>query len=483
MRFNRLHEATDYIVPTDYTQKLSHFAAALSYEDLPKEVRHRAKQIVMQALGSALSVKNTDLSEKAEKVSLAGNHGEGGPCTSWGTGNKMSAVNAGFAAGTKTDLPGWGECSDRGHFYSVIVPAAWIAAEEEQKSGRELLTAVTAAYEVCTRIADAVQPDEAHRKLGWGVTSWSVFGAVIAAAKLYGLDARQIDQAIGLGCECSTIPASYSYTAMSDYLHCEYGNRVRDGILIAKSVKNGINNCRDTLDETSCYSCAFTDDWKPERYTEKLGVEYVIMDTCLKQWPACFSAQPVLDTVQELVKKNGIPPEKIDRIAVDIGYDSGADVPEEGFKSTLQAYLCLPYTIAAMLYVTDPALWYDEENLNSRWLLERARKIQITAVRKVDPVSMDAILETEQAGHVTIITVSGQEYLATLRGHVEAEQTDAATVFIKQMTAVGSEEFAARALAVLEQLDTCDNIAELGWLVGAGWPDTVYPPGSPDRCT
>ena len=65
------------------------------------------------------------------------------------------------------------------------------------KGGREFLTAVVAAYEVCTRIANAVQPDKRHKKNGWGVTSWPIFGAVIAAGKLYDLDARQMDQAIG----------------------------------------------------------------------------------------------------------------------------------------------------------------------------------------------------------------------------------------------------------------------------------------------
>ena len=68
-------------------------------------------------------------------------------------------------------------------------------------SGKDLITAIVAGYEVYQRIAMAVQPSEERRRTkGWGLTSWQIFACIIPIAKLYGLDARKVDQSIGMGC-------------------------------------------------------------------------------------------------------------------------------------------------------------------------------------------------------------------------------------------------------------------------------------------
>ena len=79
--------------------------------------------------------------------------------------------------------------------------------------------------------------------------NWQIFAAIIPIAKLYGLDARKINQAIGMGCECSVIPTNFAAATMSDFSHYEYGYRGRDGFLIAKAVEKGIYNQRDALDD------------------------------------------------------------------------------------------------------------------------------------------------------------------------------------------------------------------------------------------
>ena len=67
------------------------------------------------------------------------------------------------------------------------------------------------------------------------LTSWQIFGCILSVAKLYDFDARKINQAIGVGCESSTLPTDYHATTMSDFYHYEHGYRARDGFLISKS--------------------------------------------------------------------------------------------------------------------------------------------------------------------------------------------------------------------------------------------------------
>ena len=74
----------------------------------------------------------------------------------------------------------WEDCSWTGHPAAGVIPCAWLAAEEKHKSGKELITAIVAGYEVYQRIAMAVQPsDERWKTKGWGLTSWQIFACIL----------------------------------------------------------------------------------------------------------------------------------------------------------------------------------------------------------------------------------------------------------------------------------------------------------------
>ena len=254
MLYNRLFKDNNYLTPTTYTQQLSEYTEKLKFEEIPPEVVERAKMIMLQTIGVTLAARNTTTTEKVMQMSTQANGGPGGPTTVWGVGTQMAAVNAALALGTMSDALDWEDCSWTGHPAAGVIPCAWLAAEEKHKSGKDLITAIVAGYEVYQRIAMAVQPtDERWKTKGWGLTSWQIFGCIIPIAKLYGFDARKINQAIGVGCECSTLPTAYHAMTMSDFYHYEHGYRARDGFLIAKSVEKGIHNQRDALDDSRCY--------------------------------------------------------------------------------------------------------------------------------------------------------------------------------------------------------------------------------------
>ena len=168
MRYNRLYKDNHFLTPTTYTQQLSEYTANLKFEDLPPEVVERAKMILLQTIGVSLAAKNTAITQKALKMAEEANGGNGGPTSVWGTGKKMGAINAALALGTMSDALDWEDCSWTGHPAAGVIPCAWLAAEERHMSGKDLITAIVAGYEVYQRIAMAVQPSEERRKTkGW----------------------------------------------------------------------------------------------------------------------------------------------------------------------------------------------------------------------------------------------------------------------------------------------------------------------------
>ena len=80
---------------------------------------------------------------------------------------------------------------------SVLVPTLNAIAEYKQVSGKEVLTALVAGYELAVRVAKAINPG--HRSRGYHTTGTvSCLGAAAAGARLMGCNAEQIAWAIGL---------------------------------------------------------------------------------------------------------------------------------------------------------------------------------------------------------------------------------------------------------------------------------------------
>lgn len=122
MRYNRLYKDNNFLTPTNYTQQLSAYTVNLKYEDLPPKVVERAKMILLQTIGVALASKNTAIAQKALKMALEANGGNGGPTAVWGSGKKMGTINAALALGTMSDALDWEDwlTKDLGKRYLIM---------------------------------------------------------------------------------------------------------------------------------------------------------------------------------------------------------------------------------------------------------------------------------------------------------------------------------------------------------------------------
>ncbi len=423
MRYNRFCKDTQFLTPTTDTQALSEYAAGLRYEDLPAAVAERAKMILLQTVGVSLAANDIPITGKARRMALEANGGSGGTTTLWGTGERLSAVNAALVLGTQSDALDWEDCSWTGHPAAGVIPCAWLAAEERHKSGRELITAIVAGYEVYQRIAMAVQPTgEQWRTKGWGLTSWQIFGAILPIAKLYGFDARRINQAIGMGCECSTLPTSYHAVTMSDFYHYEHGYRARDGFLIAKAVEKGIHNNRDALDEPRCYTGAMCgEDADPSWFTRELGSRYLIMETLLKHWPANMWVQSAVEIVHQLVSAHGFGPEDIETITVNPPVRNRMSLAAEGFDSITHAQFSIPYVVAAMLYHPVPgAHWYDSQTMRDPKVIALAQRVKAGTAPEDSPLK--GFKQFQEGGYpmraITICLKDGTQYTGSMDCHL-----------------------------------------------------------------
>src|SRR6202008_1769034 len=183
------------------TATLAAYVAKLKFEDIPQEVLARAKVLTLDFLGSAIRARRDaestpSLLKMLEALALDG----GGNSTVFGDSKTWTPAVAALlngALGHSLDFDDTHADSSL-HASAPVVPAAVAVGEMTGASGRNLVTASVAGYEVSCRLGNAFDPTS-HYARGFHPTATAgTYGAAAAASKLLGLSKDQIVAAFGV---------------------------------------------------------------------------------------------------------------------------------------------------------------------------------------------------------------------------------------------------------------------------------------------
>ena len=158
---------------TDITGTLARYMAAARDRDLPVAIEQAAKHRILDTLAAIVSGAQLKPGEMAIRfVRAQGGAAEASVPT---TSIRTTAVNAALAAGmfAHADETDDFEPVTKAHPGCVVVPAALAMAERENRSGAELVRAVTLGYDLCCRFLTALGPDHvrATHRSAEGVSS------------------------------------------------------------------------------------------------------------------------------------------------------------------------------------------------------------------------------------------------------------------------------------------------------------------------
>lgn len=355
-------------ITTDMTKQLCHFIKALRYEDIPPAVIERAKMMVMQTCGVCLC--SSELKQVKDAIAIAKemSPGDAGCATLWADGSKVSWEAAAFAAGTMGDMLDWEDCSVTGHPSAGIIPTAVIAAEVLHKSGKDMLTAIVAGYEVYQRVA----------LVGYSnIVSYNIFGNLTVLMKLLDLDELKMNQAFGVGTACAIIATSPHEITMSDSLNYLYGYRAESTVTMIKTILQGIENMEDAFDDPSAYlrHCGYQE---PEWFTKELGEHWLMMDMLLvKHWPANVFVQTYTELAARLVGKYGFDPDDVVEIIIRPSVGFRHWYTDTGYESVTQAQFSIPYGVACAMYHPEPgAVWYQPETMKDPRIISLLNKVK-----------------------------------------------------------------------------------------------------------
>src|SRR5438309_3626598 len=231
------------------------FVANLRYDALPEAVVDRAKGVTLQALSSALVAQGMPASREALALMQEEEAGTGGSATVLCHGAELTKAGAAFVNAETIFAGGkWDTFRMLTHPGTAILPAALAAAEWTGASGKTFLAGVAAGYEVMERMAAEFIPTVMSRGFHSGPV-FGIFGAAIAAAKIGGLSADQVNGAIA---QCVNLAAGNLEGARSGGRSLREGGAVRNALLAVAMARHGTPGGETTLEGEAGFFHAYT---------------------------------------------------------------------------------------------------------------------------------------------------------------------------------------------------------------------------------
>ena len=299
------------------TLKFAQLVHALKYDAIPDEVTKKAKFIIRDGLGNQIAA--SAISEPARKVIEIVKEWGGKPeSTVVGYGFKVPApmaamCNAMMGHGVELDDAHGSGLIKAG---SVMVPSLMALAEANNKSGKEVVTALIAGYEVAIRIAKAINPG--HRQRGFHTTGTvSAIGVAAAGAKLLGCDVNGIASAIGLAAMQSAGIQSY----LDDPCMAKPfspGKSALNGTMAAVMVSRGFTGPKKALEGREGFFNAYCDDIRVGDLLDGLGEKFAIMEVGFKPHAACRYAHGPIDLAQQFFHEDNVRLQDVESIRVNM---------------------------------------------------------------------------------------------------------------------------------------------------------------------
>ncbi|MCC7281802.1 MAG: MmgE/PrpD family protein [Acetobacteraceae bacterium] len=299
------------------TQQLADFCAGLKAASLPEAVRTRTRFLVLDLAGNILRARHEaestpPLLAAARALGLAG-----GGSIVLGDGPGWSAAGAALLNGALAHSLDFDDTHAAGSLHpgAPVIAAAFAAAEMAGAAGADVMAAIVAGYEVTCRIALAL-PAGAHYDRGFHPTATcGAFGAAAAAARVFGLDASAIADALGIA--LSQAAGSLQFLANGAWTkRFQVGWSAMSGLAAATLAREGFSGAAAALEGRHGFMRAYAPSPDPARALQQLGTAWELMNTAVKPYPSCRYGHAAIDAAIALRAELGLSPEEIESATI-----------------------------------------------------------------------------------------------------------------------------------------------------------------------
>ena len=405
----------------DYLDRLAAWAATTPLDALPSAVRERACLVIADSLGvTAHGMQTPEMRELVTRYLDMGDLATGPPTAPDARGAaakpwrpSASGRASVIGAGRRTDPAGaallngtagtWidmneGNLYANGHPGIQVVPLAWALAEHHGRSGRDLLAAFIAGYEVSARIKRASATRLAVHPHG----TFGTIGAAVALARLYGYDTASMRTIINVSATLGIAASRRALTTGATVRNVYTGLSGSMGWLAHTLVQSGFTGEPDAV--ASVYGAIYADRFDPEAAARGVGEEFLLPRGFIKIHACGRYIHGALDCVETLMARRPLPPESITSIRVRT-YAMAASLAHADVHSEFGARFSLPFALASLICHGSSGLDnYDAASVADPRIRALAHLVEV----KEDPDFTRAFPQ-RQPTEVTVVLADGTE--------------------------------------------------------------------------
>ena len=327
------------------TRDLGQFVSGLSPNRVPEEAARIARTGFIDCIGVMFAGRE----EEPPRLLQAVLQPPAGPATLYFSEQKASAPEAAWINGVAAHALDYDDVALRGHPSTVLVPAILAEAETLDVSGRDMVVAYIAGYEVWAELGR--RESGYHHGKGWHPTG--IFGAIAAAAScayLRRLDPARTAQAIALGASQSA-GLMANFGTMTKPYHA--GRSAHSGVMAARLAAAGFTASMDALEHPQGFLAAVSPEGKVDRDSkaEGLGETWQIIKSGLsiKKYPTCYCTHRAIDGMLDLTREQGVKPGDVQAITVILSDNFATILRNHAPQTGLAAKFSIEFAMACAL--------------------------------------------------------------------------------------------------------------------------------------
>jgi 2-methylcitrate dehydratase PrpD len=336
----------------------------------------------------------------------------------------------------------------RGHPAIHVLPAALALCEQQGADADTFLSALVVGYEVGSRLGAASQLRGAMHPHG----TWGTVGAAAACARVRGLDAAGMREAINIAASLTTATSKRTMLEGGLVRNVYAGMSNRNGLLAVELAGCGFTGERDG--PGSLLGQVISERFDTTEVLRDLGQDWHLLHNYFKLHSCCRYNHGTLDALDAIEAAQGpLPaPEEIERIEVR-SYHLAAELDDPAPRNTLAAKFSVPFAVATRLVNGNSAMAsFTWEAVRNPRILALAQKVSLSE----DP-AMTKRLPMERPARVVISATDGRQWVGEAgvnRGDDASPYTaeELTTKFMDLCGRVWPQDHAARVLEATHAL-------------------------------
>lgn len=386
------------------TRTLAEFAAGLRFDAIPAPVVRRAEDLFVDWIGSALAGKGArpveTIARYMESMGPADGPSEILIHRRGSSPLVAAAINAAASHFAEQDDVHNGSVF---HPAAVVFPPALAVAQALGRSGRELLCAVVAGYEVGIRVGEFL--GRSHYRVFHTTGTAGTIAAAAAVGSLLRMSAQTMQHAFGsAGTQAAGLWEFLRDAADSKQLHTAHAAAA--GLSAAYLAADGFTGAKRIFEGERGMAAGMSTDADVSRLVDRLGSRWALAETSFKYHASCRHTHPAADALLEALRANALRADDVDEVTARV-HQGAIDVlgPVVDPQTVHQAKFSMGTVLGLIATHGRAGLAEFDEQWRAPEVVALRERVRMT----LDP-EVDAAYPERWIGKVRVRTKDGREY-------------------------------------------------------------------------